>query len=467
MSLKCPKTKTQASRRKKAEHLKPEYVASIVDVKHDATPTDEEDMLEMVNSVDPSDNQSPNKSRARTSSHIIPLKSESVYLLHNMQPTNDSCCALCLRKYQQGLFIKFSSEADGIYWNIDECETKLKNAVDLEIKLEHHVICRSCWSLVEVLHNFRVCCLRAEKQMERFTDGINDDPNSNSWLSDETMESICRVHIAIQTRVERIDLETLAKETPDMIQPQSYSNLDSNNSVPNLNSNQTEGLLPADVDFSNTVSEPVMGNIDISTCKNCLRRFDNKAGYALHIVRCKASSEQNAKAKTFSVCSICSASFESQRMLEYHLNKHKGIKPFECRRKCKSSFYSPEVRWKHEQNCGKSGRICEICGTVLKSKHSLANHMEALHGDIKLPCDICGYIFKNKKSLYRHKLVHSDVRKYPCNVCGKAFKTSYAANVHMRIHTQEKPFPCTLCNERFTYKCLLNNHIKRFHERME
>ena len=57
---------------------------------------------------------------------------------------------------------------------------------------------------------------------------------------------------------------------------------------------------------------------------------------------------------------------------------------------------------------------CEICGKLVKNKHTLKSHVKLVHGKggSEFPCDKCGKIFKSKGSLKYHSMVHTGEYKF-------------------------------------------------------
>lgn len=360
------------------------------------------------------------------------------------------CCSLCLRRCPQEVAIRFESAA--------ECQEKLKNVLHLKLELatENCAVCRTCWKLVETIADFKECCLKAAKGTKKIAKGLVYREESDSWLTEGTAELVGRMHQTVQGHMERIDraVKSVPRKPPTrpnvIIIPLP---------APAPTATEENGAANSDEESDNAVQEIV-----VRSCSKCQRLFDTESGLKIHTGRCKGPGEDE---ESWHTCKVCSASFKGVVHLNYHMNKHKGIKPFKCRKSCEKTFYSAMTRINHEKSCGSTGRVCQICGAVLKSEGTLKNHMAYIHGQASLPCTVCSQLFKSQKALRRHVLVHSGERKHPCNVCGKAFKTNYAARVHMRIHTQEKPFQCELCPEAFAVKCLLKAHVSRIHEANE
>lgn len=375
------------------------------------------------------------------------LESEQDQAIASIVPEQASavCCSLCLRRCPQAVAIQFETAA--------ECQEKLKNVLHLKLELatENCAVCRTCWKLVETIADFKECCIKAAKGTKKIAKGLVYREETDSWLTEGTADLIGRMQQTVKGHMERVDraVKTVPRKKPTrnvIIIP-----------LPDPASTEEVAMESVENDESNNTIKEIV----VRECGKCQRRFDTESGLRIHTSRCKGPTDAD---ESWHTCSVCSVSFKGVVQLNYHMNKHKGVQPFKCRKSCEKTFYSAMTRINHEKSCGSVGRICQICGAVLKSEGTLKNHMAYIHGHASLPCTICSQLFKSQKALRRHVLVHSGERKHPCNVCGKAFKTNYAARVHMRIHTQEKPFQCEQCPEAFAVKCLLKAHVTRIHE---
>lgn len=104
------------------------------------------------------------------------------------------------------------------------------------------------------------------------------------------------------------------------------------------------------------------------SCKNCARVFDTKPAMLHHFNLCK---NQPVAERKWHTCSICQANFSRPLQLRDHLNKHKGIKPYKCRKaNCDAHFYGARARITHEHNCGSVPLECQVCGKVFKTKYA-------------------------------------------------------------------------------------------------
>lgn len=201
--------------------------------------------------------------------------------------------------------------------------------------------------------------------------------------------------------------------------------------------------------------------VTICTCDICGRNFDGQHAVNVHKMRCKPDAPANEK---YVSCPICTATFLDNSGLTFHVNRHKGIRPYKCRKFCDNTFFSNYTRIRHERKfCEREGRVCSICGQQLKNEASLTSHIQIVHGEAKFECKICGQKFRARKNFNEHRLVHSDERKHACPHCDKAFKVARSLKIHIRTHTNELPYACHMCEQRFNYKVSLHSHIERHH----
>ena len=78
---------------------------------------------------------------------------------------------------------------------------------------------------------------------------------------------------------------------------------------------------------------------------------------------------------------------------------------------------------------------CEICCKSFKHKHSLKQHMLALHKGIKFPCEKCEKIFTRKTNLNKHLCVGlpTPIRKHnKCVICEKNFSRIDSLKRHLK-----------------------------------
>ncbi|XP_065086593.1 zinc finger protein 558-like [Ochlerotatus camptorhynchus] len=379
-------------------------------------------------------------------------------------------CILCLRKCPPGSEVTFCSNREPNAIDVTEAQHKLAQALGILIKLQYRAMCPTCWKLIELITDFRQCCEKATKKLKVFLMGLDYDQQNDEWMAESTLNAIelkrqmVRKHVdqldGKETKIKQAARQNRAKrqkkpENTEMVEVTSVSN----------EAQKEPKIEPSNPTTSNA-TEPVPleegdYKVNIFTCEMCGRNFDGRHAIRIHKTHC--SFDSPSKEKYFS-CPICTATFIEKSGLTFHLNKHKGIRPFKCRKFCDNTFFSNFTRIKHERKyCEKEGRICDICGMQLKNEGSLWKHTKNVHGEAKYTCNICGRKFRSSKNHLLHNRVHSEERNYVCTVCNKAFKAPFSLKVHKRIHTQEMPYACHLCEHAFNYKVSLKNHIARHH----
>ncbi|XP_039441484.1 zinc finger protein 394-like [Culex pipiens pallens] len=400
------------------------------------------------------------------------IKTESIEIFHELLPPEElpaetpetPFCCLCLRIYHPAKFVQFSPQQSWNCLDVFQVQEQLTSVLGLQIDLsEQDALCRSCWALTELLANFRTCCRKAAEWRERFSTGIVPKETSREgWLKRTAVDVVAKTRMIIVDHVERIEQAEIEarNEAEQIVGPDEDSFQDGLESV-------VDQLDATEDNKSNMVEQSVemveeIREIEVHSCPNCEQKFEGKNGMIIHLHYCQKSAPNKSK-KRFT-CSTCFADFNYQKNLQDHLNKHKGIKPYKCRREnCNHHSYTVKERIHHEKICGKDKPICPECGLQLASPDTLKAHM-GTHRAANNPCDICGKLFKSKITLKKHRLIHAEDRVYfPCSVCKKSLKSTAALRVHMRIHTQEKPHACHICGQGFAYKCLVKPHIKRCH----
>lgn len=357
----------------------------------------------------------------------------------HQQPKTGSFCTLCLRKCSPEHLLEFSSGMTLHYTDIDAAERKVHQALGLVLKLENRDICHTCWKLVQMITDFRECCTKAASKLEQFPLGL---ANSEEWTSEATLSGIDQIQKAIWEHSWAMDAQQ-----GHVVQEKLDTNLEMIDVLPNVADdeskhdtlNDMEAILskefkrsrrkptkrkkPVPKEELDVIDDVVVHTpkvqddegeyqpakrmiaskpieleedhyqVEISSCTICDRNFDGHRALILHRTRCTTESPSTKK---YYSCPICTASFLENSGLTFHLNKHKGLRPFKCRKFCDRTYASNYTRIKHERRyCEQDGRICPTCGASLKNEASLKLHIQSVHGEAKYSCEICGKRFKN------------------------------------------------------------------------
>ncbi|KAL1402474.1 hypothetical protein pipiens_006081 [Culex pipiens pipiens] len=443
----------------------------------------EEPELEVLREEPPQDNPTAT-SQPRYEVLLVP-KTEPA------DPTSEVAhfCALCLRPCTSGQVVEFSAS-----WNcpgVASGRDKLALLLGVEIELERCPVCRSCCIMVEMMADFREGCLRASAWRGRFNCGL-DWAGDDDWLSKENFEGMARTRKVVQDHVERIkiaeaqnsqglDMDEMMEEKPMLV--------DEQDSV-----KESPPMVEIPSETQDTLEKPV---IITYSCEKCQRKFETQSGMRIHYDRCKKSPKKKPNDPQLHKCTICSANFTVLSRLLEHLNKHEGVKPFECRKEnCNQSFHGLQARLNMNRSVReipcwiqvliKNPRKAQLWTSLLRKtnqkssravnaqgnstpKGDCANHLDAhmnKHNDIKpYKCknESCGMDFYGKLHLYKHTERCGKIKPV-CPLCGLQLSSKATLHAHMKTHagTPEAPVApvaeCETCGKKFKTKKSLKNH---------
>uniref|UniRef100_A0A1Q3EY13 Putative ovo n=1 Tax=Culex tarsalis TaxID=7177 RepID=A0A1Q3EY13_CULTA len=115
-----------------------------------------------------------------------------------------SFCALCIREVpSNGNFFEYNHQ------NSTEFRDLLGELFGIELRLQHFIVCRTCWKMLQMVGDFRECCFKGQSWMERFPGGTKSD---DDWLSDEMTQMIDCLQAAIEDHIERIEQDDAIEE---------------------------------------------------------------------------------------------------------------------------------------------------------------------------------------------------------------------------------------------------------------
>ncbi|XP_070063241.1 transcription factor Ouib-like isoform X1 [Drosophila virilis] len=144
-------------------------------------------------------------------------------------------------------------------------------------------------------------------------------------------------------------------------------------------------------------------------------------------------------------CDQCGRHFNDKANLNRHLQRHMGVKKFEC----------PE------------------CGHKDYTQHLINLHQRIQHqGEKPYACKYCGERFANSMARLRHQRSHmeylessAEAPAFTCKLCNKSFRKKSILDTHAVVHTGEQPFCCDICNVYFNRKSSLRAHYRsKFHQ---
>merc|ERR1719319_1696981 len=142
-----------------------------------------------------------------------------------------------------------------------------------------------------------------------------------------------------------------------------------------------------------------------------------------------------------------STTHKHERLLRYHMKKHKG------------------------QFC----HTCEECGKKLVTRKGYKIHMKVHKGEFNYSCEECGRKFVTEKYFKHHMLSHS-APTFSCDQCGKMYIDKPRLKRHLRSHMVDdqgqkierkiEELMCHLCSKVIRTKWgkeALTKHIKKKH----
>ncbi|XP_064551197.1 zinc finger protein ZFP2-like isoform X2 [Drosophila montana] len=144
-------------------------------------------------------------------------------------------------------------------------------------------------------------------------------------------------------------------------------------------------------------------------------------------------------------CDQCGRHFNDKANLNRHLQRHMGVKQFEC----------------------------QECGHKDYTQHLINLHQRIQHqGEKPYACKYCGERFANSMARLRHQRSHmeylessAEVPAFTCKLCNKSFRKKSILDTHAVVHTGEQPFCCDICNVYFNRKSSLRAHYRsKFHQ---
>ncbi|XP_055608676.1 zinc finger protein 37-like [Uranotaenia lowii] len=234
------------------------------------------------------------------------------------------------------------------------------------------------------------------------------------------------------------------QNTAEILKVESVVEIPFEHDVSDINESVTFALLAADKS-----TESTQHNKKDDQTKNNTNVISKRKRSKMTREEYLAHQRKNRKPLTYNethwLCYLCGKTVHIMTK-EYHINEHKGIKPYRCEKGCDKTFYGVlhKQRHEHRQHGGKDGgsksMTCTVCGKVLRTNpYGMSLHMRIHASDKRFECEHCGKRFTIKTKLNEHMRIHLNVYPYECDQCGKKFKFKQGKDVHVKaIHEKHK-----------------------------
>ncbi|XP_064477457.1 oocyte zinc finger protein XlCOF6-like [Ornithodoros turicata] len=208
----------------------------------------------------------------------------------------------------------------------------------------------------------------------------------------------------------------------------------------------------------------------VQTCRLCAKTFQDSRAYKAHAGLHK---KYKFLCELCGAMRPTAISLELHRCSRHPSDENKYQCSFckkQCR---STEHLRKHMVAKHGGAPGEKTYGCEHCGKDFKWRHNLRDHILLRHSnnasetstETLLACDVCDKKFAHKFALDAHMPTHFEYRDFRCEMCGMAFKRKHTLKEHINaVHCSDKKFQCSVCGEMFAVKRYLDAHCKTKHE---
>jgi len=195
-------------------------------------------------------------------------------------------------------------------------------------------------------------------------------------------------------------------------------------------------------------------------CTECEKLFSNKESLRVHFLSKHKSDHERFK------CEYCPKEFVIRAMLNGHMRKaHAGNDTIRKCSTCERNCFPQEILRHERCHTNKTGFNCVLKGCDephYETLQDLRNHVSTSHDapNREHICEICGSICKSRPRLKRHMLCHTVEKPYKCTICDRRFKNPGAKKTHEEIShpVGGRIYACTLCEKTFSVAQYLYKH---------
>ncbi|XP_044261207.1 zinc finger protein 600-like [Tribolium madens] len=236
-------------------------------------------------------------------------------------------------------------------------------------------------------------------------------------------------------------------------------------------------------------------------CKHCDKTYKLHISYKLHLRRDHGLGDAKLPEKKYT-CGVCSKKFDTKTRLKAHVDRHAGIKRFQCE-DCGNKYADKgglrvHMRDKHEAESpsrlphfltprmNKFGVKCSVCLSSvekvvsLSSQESLLTKLRSVVSEVEwLECyEICASCESDLDVAFefRNRCIRLDLDRknsikreqfYECYHCNNRYGDKEVLIEHIQSHCVVAPpeapkrFKCDDCNKTYTTQKTLKVHLKK------
>ncbi|XP_059157359.1 zinc finger protein 780B-like [Physella acuta] len=186
-------------------------------------------------------------------------------------------------------------------------------------------------------------------------------------------------------------------------------------------------------------------------CSVCNTSFQTKSTLSQHM-----STHVDSKPYP---CPECNVIFQSTADLKEHKKTHIVTRAFKCSECTYSAKRKKDLRKHMLVHSATKDHYCQYCKFSSKRKYSLLRHMKTAHSSEKLyECSICSFKTSAVDSFKVHVAMHASTRTVVCIICGTVIRKRPTLIEHLLGHTVDPDQACKECDEvcSTTYEYMLH-----------
>ncbi|MCL4115317.1 UNVERIFIED_CONTAM: hypothetical protein GTU68_018351 [Idotea baltica] len=412
-------------------------------------------------------------------------------LAHRVSHTSGGSCSDCMAKFHsiagfrnhmknvhkknignkeiQNFFYKNPEDQISRLYNCIVCSERFRFKKGLEIheKIAHSnksFPCKSCLKIFPCISYFKFHpCVKREETSNSKSDTFECVHCHKCFGTFEESEiHVCKLEIENENfQPEEANEIGVSIEKVDSCDETvvMYINVEgiSAHSLPDLTSNNTNETLVTFLNSSNDLrdGDEKDENLSSSLCSSPVRRGRGRS---------KSKKKENTKE---SQPNLLVESKKGRKKMNSN-RKTDAHKSSDNLFKCTQCWKTFTKKWNWRQHLGTHDAslrryICDECGKSFSYRSTYTTHLKVhSKGTLeKFCCSLCTKIYNSKNVLDQHiKRVHNKQCNYLCTVCSKGFYNKSDYSYHMRIHRKELPFVCFACGKGFAHLSHIHRHEK-------